>query len=66
MTPQDAKLALDMIAKVNIPASDEALATVARLRSSLHKIVSGKLVVVEPPVLQPASENDEQFDGGQA
>lgn len=49
MTPQDAKLALDLLTKVNIPASDEAIAAVARLRSSLHRIAAGRAVVIERP-----------------
>lgn len=48
MTPQDAKLALDMISRVNIPASDDAIAAVAALRTGLHRIANGHLVVVEP------------------
>lgn len=47
MTPQDAKLALDMISRVNIPASDEAIANVARMRSALHKIANGTHETVE-------------------
>lgn len=54
MTPQDAKLALELIARVTIPASDEAIASVAQLRTGLHNIASGKLVVVKPAKGEPA------------
>lgn len=47
MTPQDAKLALDMLSRVNIPASDDAIASVARMRAALHKIANGQHEVVE-------------------
>jgi hypothetical protein len=53
MTPQDAKLALDLISRVNIPASDDAIGSVAKVRASLHRIASGYCVVVEPPKVEP-------------
>lgn len=59
MTPQDAKLALDMISRVNIPASDDAIAAVATLRTGLHRIANGHLIVVAPDM-------DARPEGGKA
>lgn len=59
MTPQDAKNALALIDQVSPgPGAyrDENINAVARVRSALHKIVSGQLVVVEPPKVDAAPE----------
>ena len=58
MTPQDAKVALDLISRVNIACDDASLTLAMRIRGSLHRIANGTFVVVEPPQLDAAKPED--------
>jgi hypothetical protein len=42
-----------MLSRVNIPASDEAIQSVAAVRSMLHGIANGALVVLPKPKSEP-------------
>jgi hypothetical protein len=54
MYQNHAKLALELISKVNIQASDEAIQNVAAVRAMLHGVANGSLTVTaKPPMPTP-------------
>lgn len=57
MNSQDcAKIALEMISKVAVTASDENLEAVFKTRLMLRQIAAGSLVVVEPTTDKAVSD----------
>lgn len=63
MSKQLANIALQIMAEARVNADDQTLAAVAQTRAMLRNIVTGKLVVVEPPKVDPPVPPSTGVDG---